>query len=136
MTYPGVRRAAKRTELDRVQWAERTPSMVEYDFIAPGTLITAALPFKEIYDGYPDFAYGVELIEGQVLVDGDFPMVNAGVAIWDQTFPETGALPRVKGAALFLVVLCSSPYQVRFRFQFNGVAFANPNLLNTVVPTV
>lgn len=135
MTYPGVRRANKRQELDRRTWAERTPVILSYDWIAPGTHITEMQPFKTVYEGYPDFAYGVELIEGQVLTAGDFPMVNAGVALWDQTFPEDGPLPRVMGAQLFLVVQCSAAYRLRFRFQFQGVAFRNPTLLQTPVVT-
>ena len=131
MTYPGVRRATKRTELDRETWANRVNLQVAYDFVAPGSLQTETISFGEVFEGFPDFAYGVELIEGQVLVAGDFPMVNAGVAIWDQTFPEGSQLPRVMGAALFVAVFCSTPYQLRFRFSFNGVAFSNPSLLGT-----
>lgn len=131
MTYPGVRRASKKTELDRVTWADRTNLLLTYDWIAPGTFITEVLAFGEVFEGYPDFAYGVELIEGQTLIPGDFPMVNAGVAVWDQTFPEGGQLPRIMGAQLFLAVFCSAAYQLRFRFSFNGVAYANPSLLGT-----
>lgn len=131
MTYPGVRRATKRTELDRETWANRTNLLVTYDFIAPGSITTESIVFGEVFEGYPDFAYGVELIEGQTLVAGDFPMVNAGVALWDQTFPEGSQLPRIMGASLFLVVFCSSSYQLRFRFSFSGVAFSNPTLLGT-----
>lgn len=131
MTYPGVRRASKRTELDRETWANRTNLLVTYDFVAPGTVVTETLSFGEVFEGYPDFAYGVELIEGQVLVAGDFPMVNAGVAVWDQTIPEGSQLPRIMGASLFLAVFCSTAYQLRFRFSFNGTAFSNPTLLGT-----
>lgn len=131
MTYPGMRRASLKTELDRNTWANRTTVLLVYDQVAPGTFVTTIQPFKEIFDGYPDFAYGVELIEGQVLVAGDFPMVNAGVAEWDQTFPEGGQNPRVAGAALFIAISCSNPYNLRFRFSFTGIAFANPTLLGT-----
>lgn len=131
MSYPGVRRAAKRTELDRGTWADRANFLVTYDFVAPGTFVTENIVFGEVFEGFPDFSYGVELIEGQTLLAGDFPMVNAGVALWDQTFPEGSQLPRVMGASLFLAVYCSTAYRLRFRFSFNGVAFANPTLLGT-----
>lgn len=137
MTYPGVRRANKRVELDRTNWADRTPVILSEDVVAPGTFETEIIPFKTVYEGYPDFSYGVELVEGQSLIEGDFPFVNAGVSFWDQTFPETGALPRVMGAQLFMAVQCTEPYVLRFRFLFQGVAFRNPSLLTTPpAPTV
>lgn len=134
MTYPGVRRANKRIELDRQTWADRETVLLTYDTFAPGMVTTEMLSFLTVFEGYPDFAYGVECQEGEVLVPGDYPMVNAGVALWDQTFPETGALPRVRGAQVFLVVSSATSYRLRFRFAFSGVIFRNVSLLG-VTPT-
>ena len=136
MTYPGVRRANKKIELDRTNWADRTAIELVQDVVAPGLVETEMLPFKIVYEGYPDFSYGVELMEGEVLEAGDFPFVNAGVSLWDQTFPETGALPRVQGATLFMAIQCTTDYRLRFRFLFQGTAFKNPNLLAVSAPVI
>lgn len=129
MSYPGLRRAERRIELDRGTWADRETFVLEFDFIAPGSEVSETQTFPVVFEGFPDFSYGVELQEGGELVPGDFPQVNAGVALWDQTFPETGALPRVMGAQVFVLALCSTAYRLRFRFAFSGVIFRNSSLL-------
>lgn len=126
-TYPRIRRAETRIELDRGTWAENTFVVMTYDTVGTGVFNTELIDFGVVFEGRPFFSYGVELQGGEELVDNDYPMVTAGVAEWQTTeiVEDQQSLPFYLGAYLFISVDSSSSYRLRFRLAFEGIAMRN-----------
>jgi hypothetical protein len=99
-----------------------------YDTIGSGELVTELLDFKTVYEGAPFFAYGVELQPGEVLEAGDYPFVSCGVSEWDTNIVEeddTIKTPLYLGASIYINVVSSKQYNLRFRLSFEGIALKN-----------
>jgi len=62
-------------------------------------------------------------------VDGDFPFVTVGVAEWQTNVEETaetpGLVPLYLGAHIYIHVIASTQYKLRFRLSFEGIAMRN-----------
>ena len=128
--YAKVRRAIKRRELERSTWAQPIQVVVSYDTLGVGELTTDPIMFGTVYEGPPFFSYGVELAEGETLVDGDFPFVTCGVQAWitGEEVSDVRPVPYI-GAVVWIRVASSTRYQMRFRLSFEGMAFRNTEYL-------
>ncbi len=133
MPQPGYvrsRRATKRQELDRATWAQPIQVVVAYETEGVGELLTDPIDFGVVFEGAPFFSYGVELVEDQTLVSGDFPFVTCGVNEWVTVEEESDqVLQRHTGAVVWIRVSSATQYQMRFRLSFEGVAFRNTEFL-------
>jgi hypothetical protein len=131
MTYNRVRRAEQRKDLDRLTWSGTSVAQVAYETIGSGQFITEVLNFGTVFEGTPFFSFGVELIEGQFLVDGDYPFVTAGVSAWEQIPSLEEALlnptrtVHYLGANVWINVASSTQYGLRWRLSFEGITPRN-----------
>jgi hypothetical protein len=133
MTYRNIRKAATDIRLDRDTWAKNSVVIMAYDTSGVGTFETEVIDFGLVFEDTPFFAYGAELQPGQTLIDGDFPIINCGVGEWATTKPEDdpGAKPFYIGASLWIVVNATTPYNLRFRLSFEGIAMSNVEYFRT-----
>ena len=129
MTYRSLRQATARQELDRATWADTTQVLLAYDTVGSGTLTTELLEFRTVFEGAPFFAYGVELQPDEILSPSDYPFVTCGIAEWEtNTVDEDGNLldfPIYLGAYIYINVVSSKQYKLRFRLSFEGIALKN-----------
>lgn len=126
--YDRVRRADLQQQFDRATWADTTQVILAYDTIGSGELVTEMLDFKTVFEGTPFFAYGVELQPGETLEEGDYPFVSCGISEWETNLveeEETGKTPVYLGAAVYINVVSSKQYKLRFRLSFEGIAVKN-----------
>ena len=93
--YGNVRRKELSRGLDRNTWASLTQVVFEQETEGSGTLVTDPLLFGTVFEGPPTLSYGVELQEGQTLVDRDYPFVSAGVASYIQKEDNFTLISRV-----------------------------------------
>lgn len=132
--YGHVERADRNRELDRRTWASDTTTVFAYETVGAGTFVTELFDFGLAYEGPPLFTYGVELVQGQILVPGDYPFVSAGVGEWakiedDEDFAEKQLKLLHTGAYVWINVSSNKSYRMIFRMAFEGVAFKNTKLL-------
>jgi hypothetical protein len=131
MTYEQTKRNERRVELDRQTWAGTTVLQTAYETEGSGQFISDEISFGTVFEGRPFFSHGVELVEGQTLVAGDYPFITAGVSEWVQEPDvETAAADPQKivhylGAYVWINVASSSSYLLRFRLSFEGTASRN-----------
>lgn len=126
--YQRVRKADRKQEFDRATWANTTQVILSYDTIGSGELATGLLDFKTVFEGAPFFAYGVELQPGDTLVEGDYPFVTCGIAEWQTNTnveDDTAKVPLYLGAYVYISVVSSKQYRLRFRLSFEGIAMKN-----------
>lgn len=126
--YGRVRKADQKQQFDRATWADTTQILLSYDTIGSGELITELLDFKTVFEGSPFFAYGVELQPGEVLEAGDYPFVTCGISQWETTVvaeDDPAAIPMYLGAYVYINVVSSKQYGLRFRLSFEGIAMKN-----------
>lgn len=130
-TYPRIRQADRRTDLDRRTWAGEDKVVMTYDLLntGTGTVETEMLDFGLVFEGPPFFSYGVEVIPGNELVAGQYPQVTAGVREWlvstaDDEYIESAKLPFYLGASLWLGVEFTV-MPLRFRLSFEGISMRN-----------
>lgn len=122
MVYPGIRKSVKAQELDRGTWAQEDTIVAIFDLpYAAAQLVD--VDFKTAFDGQPFFYHAVELQPGQVLVPGDFPMVNIGISQW-KTYQANAALVHI-GAVVSIAVTAVTQYLFTYRLAFRGIAFRN-----------
>lgn len=126
-TYPQVRRADTKTRLDRDTWAGPHLVVTAYDTVGSGEFNTELIEFGTVFEDAPFFAYGVELAENETLVDGDYPFVSCGVSQWEVTKTEedVAGLNYYLGAYVWVNVVSSKQYRLRFRLSFEGTAMKN-----------
>jgi hypothetical protein len=134
MIYPGIRTANNKQELDRGTWA--VPERVEnvHDLFLSPEVIELEISFKLAFEGQPFFQLGVELQEGEVLIEGDYPAVSAGVKEWRTTndgIEEPEKAPYYIGALVWVQGIAATAYRIRYRTYFEGTSFKNPTLLGT-----
>lgn len=135
MTYDRVRRAEQRKSLDRLTWAGLSVAQLAYETVGAGQFITDVLDFGTVFEGVPFFSFGVELAEGQTLVEDDYPFVTAGVSAWDQkpSLEELGRDPNrtvhYLGANVWINVASSTSYTLVWRFSFEGTTPRNVQFL-------
>ena len=132
--YGHIEGAARARELDRGTWASGQTTVFAYETKGAGTAQTELLDFGIAYEGPPFFSYGVELVPGETLVDGDYPFVSAGVGQWvtkqdDEDFAEKQLKLLHTGAYVFINVRSQKSYRLIFRMAFEGVAFKNSQFL-------
>jgi hypothetical protein len=132
--YSHIERSGKSRELDRNTWAGETTLVFAYETKGSGTFVTELLDFGIAYEGTPFFSYGVELIPGSTLVDGDYPFVSAGVGEWIKKedvddFAEKQLKLLHTGAHVWISVSSNKSYRLIFRMTFEGIAFKNPQFL-------
>lgn len=131
MTYRETKRNERRVELDRATWAGTTILQTAYETEGSGQFISEEIDFGTVFESRPFFSFGVELVEGQTLVVGDYPFVTAGVSEWVQEPDvETAAadpqqIVHYLGAYVWINVASSNPYILRFRLSFEGTASKN-----------
>lgn len=126
--YQRVRQADLQQQFDRATWADTTQVILTYDTIGSGELVTEMIDFKTVFEDTPFFAYGVELQTGETLETGDYPFVSCGVSEWDTNVveeEETVKTPLYLGAAIYINVVSSKQYKLRFRLSFEGIAIKN-----------
>jgi hypothetical protein len=63
MTYPGIRRETRKTEIDRVTWAEVTEKSYLTRVIETGEYQTNAVYFDRGFETVPEITWTVSLIE-------------------------------------------------------------------------
>jgi len=103
-----------------------------YSTKGSGTFLTEEVSFSTAFEGTPFFSYGVELVEGQELVSGDYPFVTVGVAEWvikettEEDFIEKKIKPFYLGAKLWISVSSSKSYELTYSMVFEGVVMKNP----------
>lgn len=87
---------------------------------------TLEVEFPVAFTEIPSISDGGHLIEGQVLVAGQFPRWNVGVAQWRTMPNRPGAAPLYTGA--LLVIVAEGPEGMRSvaHYQFRGRALRNP----------
>lgn len=124
MTHSRTRRALTRTDLDRESWPDTFVVVFSFDTTGVGETFTGLIDFGAVFEDPPFFTYGVELREGGVLVDGDFPFVTAGVSEWANVSDETET-QYYSGANVWLRIAATTEYPLRFRFAFEGTAMRN-----------
>lgn len=129
--YSQVRRQEIDRGLDRETWADLTAVVFTQEVIGSGATTTAPLYYGLTYEGPPTFTYGVELAEGELLVDRDYPFVSAGVAAHirkedDEDYAEKQLLLPHIGATIWISVKSDTSYRLLFRLWFEGVAYKNP----------
>ena len=87
-----------------------------------------------VYEERPFFSYGVELAEGEVLVPDDFPFVTCGVMEWETIEPKGANKGEYYvGATVWMAVDCKTPYRLRFRFSWDGIAFRNSSQIGVAL---
>ena len=126
--YERVRQADLKQQFDRATWADTTQVILTYDTVGSGELVTEMLDFLTVFEGTPFFAYGVELADGETLEPGDYPFVTCGISEWETNLvdeEETGKTPVYLGAAVYINVVSSKQYKLRFRLSFEGIAIKN-----------
>lgn len=126
-TYPRIRQAENRQELDRGTWAGNTLTVVAYDTVGRGIIQTGLIDFGLVYEDAPFFAYGVELAPGQALIEGDYPEVTVGVRQWQTSAVESDTRAKLfyLGAYLWISINALSSYRLRFRLSFEGITMRN-----------
>ncbi len=128
MTFQGTRKVQTQQELDRVTWAQPSLLIMSYDTVGTGAFLTETLAFGMVFEGQPFFSYGVELLPGEILIEGEYPGVMCGVREWNQTENETETTAASNfyiGAALWMEVVTAVSYKLRFRLSFEGIAMRN-----------
>lgn len=131
MTYSRINRADRKKELDRITWSGTSVAQIAYETLGSGQVITEVLPFGTVFEDTPFFSFGVELIEGNILVSEDFPFVTAGVSAWEQVPSLEEALldpekvVHYLGANVWINVASSTQYGLRWRFSFEGTTPRN-----------
>lgn len=126
MTYGRIRTETRRTELDRATWAGPVQVILTYELEGVGEHQSEIISFGTVFESKPFFAHGVELLPDQVLVDGDFPLVMAGVNEWETTeVDDERIVPFYLGAKVWFHALSTTPYHYLFRLSFDGVAVRN-----------
>jgi hypothetical protein len=121
-----IRKEDNRTELDRATWAGPVQLILTYELTGIGEHTSEMIQFGTVFESKPFFAYGIELMEGQTLVDGDFPLGMAGVSEWDITeIDNEFETPFYLGAKVFFHTDTSSLYSYLFRLSFEGIAVRN-----------
>lgn len=134
MVYPGVRRAELRRELDRETWASVERVISTHDFVVSAETEEIEVDFKAIFEDPPFFQIEIELQEGEVLVEGDYPVVSAGVREWRTTIdelPESEKRPHYMGALVWVTAIAQTAYRIRYRLSFTGVTFKNVSTFRT-----
>lgn len=121
--FSNYRAANQRTEIDRKSWAELSQLIVDVAVEGSGTIATDPIEFSSVFTSQPFFSYGVQLSPGEVLVDGDYPLVSAGVSEWNQN----GS--RFIGCTLYVSVLSQTSYKLNLKCSFEGVAFKSNQYL-------
>ena len=126
-TYPRLRRADDKIDLDRETWAGNNLLVLAYDTVGTGVIQTDLIDFGVVFEDVPFFSYGVELQVGHTLVTGDFPECTAGVRQWHTTEVAEGsqAKPFYLGAYLWISINAATAYRLRFRLSFEGVTMRN-----------
>lgn len=125
-------RAVEIRQLDRVQWAGPVSMIFGYQTQGSGTFLTEEIEFVTAFEGAPFFSYGVELVEGDSLIGGDFPFVTVGVAEWvTQEITEEDSIekkikPFYLGAKLWISVSSSKAYELAYSLVFEGIVMKNP----------
>ena len=126
--YERVRKADRKQEFDRATWANTTQVLLAYDTIGSGELATELIDFKTVFENAPFFSYGVELQPGETLTEGDFPFVTCGISGWNTNLTEEDDpinFPVYLGAYVYINVVSSKQYRLRFRLSFEGIAMKN-----------
>lgn len=124
-SYRGLDRSTRSKRLDEGAWAGPSLVVASYDVEGPGSLTTEEISFGTVFESVPFFAWGVELVEGGVLQEGDYPFATAGVSSWNQTSSSEEGQPYYLGAFIYISVVSSFSYKLRFRFSFEGLAMRN-----------
>jgi hypothetical protein len=133
--YSRIRNNELGREIDRRTWAAPTTIVLAYETKGSGTFTTELLDFGLTFEGPPFFTYGVELLEGETLVENDYPFVAAGVAKWEvkepsqEDFEEKSLKLLHTGAYVGLNVRASKAYNIIFRMSFQGTAYKSPQYL-------
>lgn len=126
MTYGRIRTADRRTQLDRAMWAGPVQLILTYELEGIGEHTSELLSFGTVFESKPFFAYGVELLPDQPLVDGSYPLAMAGVTEWDVTAVEDERIvPFYLGTKVWFHVVANVPYHFLFRLSFEGIAVRN-----------
>ncbi len=126
MTYGRLRAETTRTELDRATWAGPVQVILTYELEGVGEHTSEVLSFGTVFESKPFFAFGVELLPDQPLVDGAYPLAMAGVVEWDVTdVVDDRAVPFYLGAKVWFHAVSTTPYHYLFRLSFDGVAVRN-----------
>ena len=126
MTYPATRSAAVRQDLDRRSWPDTVVVVSTFDTVGSGSARSGVIEFGAVFEDPPFFSYGVELIEGNELVDGDYPFVTAGVIEWTLTVSDDPyATQYYTGADIWVRISSTTQYPLRWRLAFEGVAMKN-----------
>ncbi len=129
-----TRRAARKLELDRRTHATTTQVVFPYDTSGVGELITEELRFGVVYEERPFFAYGLEMGEGEVLVEDDFPFVTCGVVEWVDIQPKgENQGTYYVGAKVWIAVDARTSYRLRFRFSWEGIAYRNSSQIGAAL---
>lgn len=130
-----TRRIVTKRELDRNQWAGPTTVILEYETKGAGSFLTEELNFGVRFSGPPYMTFGAVLGELELLVEGDYPFVTAGVAEWvlkgapepDETLVQTsGPAGEYVGAKVWVSVFSNTPYKIRHVLKFEGLAMKTP----------
>lgn len=128
MTYPNIRQAQIKQNLDRGTWVEPLQVIVSYEVSGSGELVAGPLDFHGVvFDKAPLFTYGVELIS-PALVTGKFPFVNCGVSQWVTTVAQGGAI-FYTGAHVWIKVVTQMEHRLKFQLAFEGASFKNTSLI-------
>lgn len=128
MTYSNIRKAEIRRDLDRNTWAGPVQVLSTYATVGTGEFVTEAIEFGAVFEGRPFFAFGVELQESSpALVDGDFPLVGGGVTEWvvKEVPDDENKTVFYVGAYVWVTVVATTPYEMLWRFSFDGTAMRN-----------
>lgn len=93
--------------------------------------VTVNVAFPVVYIQAPIFTYGSELVPGNVLVEGKFPIVSAVIAYWDVRQPDLGKyggpiVTHYRGAKLGCVISGPEDQQILLHWLFTGMAITNP----------
>lgn len=129
MTYPNIRQAQLKKELDRGTWAEPIQVVLTYETTGSGEIITGPIDFQGlVFDAPPLFVYGAELVPPSVLVTGRYPFISCGVSAWTTKKGGNDDVTYYTGADIWIKVLAQTDYHLLFQLAFEGVAFKNSSL--------
>lgn len=127
--YREIQKSRRRDRLDRDTWASTSVVVVSYDVEGSGTVTTEDIMFGAVFEETPFFRYGVEVKPGSTaLVEGDYPFVTAGVSNWivnTDDEEDQFATKYYLGANVYINVVSYTPYKLRFRLSFEGLAMKN-----------
>lgn len=133
--YGHIRRSEQSRDLDRRTWAGSTTIVIAYETVGAGTFTTEMIDLGLAFEGPPFFTYGVELSEGQTLVEGDYPFVSAGIVEWvtnaetEEDFEEKQLSLLHTGCFVGINVRSNKSYRLIFRMSFQGIAFKSTQYL-------